>query len=381
MALPRSQYLKINKYIIIRFLTTTIPSYDSNQISKQGRIMQKLLSRGNQRKGTFSPAMTNKPVNGLINTKRIAALNNLFIEHITDVMSTGEIGSNLRGYDIEITYVKVSSDFSTANVYWTLPSSNFNYIDKVAELLEINAKRIRAEICRMNLLGIVPHIQFVKDNNATKIAELERLLSIADFGPDYVPVNSSKLLIEKQNLQYKIHEDDQQDQIMNSLSNEKESTQSKHFYDFPLDMQMDIFGLDHKRIMKNLMQKLKKGKDCNTTINDECNINTDNTEVTYECNKSTNIDDFIKIKKKLLIKNQKSVFNDDSETLKVDVNDIEAQNHNYGNDDDIDAGDDDNEMMLKDSALLYDTSIGENYDDDTTNDRHYFPKTEFPDNT
>ncbi|XP_067138110.1 putative ribosome-binding factor A, mitochondrial [Centruroides vittatus] len=344
--------------------------------------MQKLMSRGNQSKRAFSPAKTSKPVTGLINTKRIAALNNLFIEHITDVMSTGEIGSNLRGYDIEITYVKVSSDFSTANVYWTLPSSNFNYIDKVTELLEINARRIRAEICRLNLLGIVPRIQFVKDNNATKIAELERLLSIADYGPDYVPVNSSKLLIEKQNLQYKIHEDDQQNQIMNSLSNEKISTQSKHFYDFPMDMQMDTFGLDHKAIMKKLMQKLKKGKDCNTTINDECDTNADNTEVTYECKKSTNLDDFLKIKKKLLIKNKKSIVNDASESLKVDVIDVAAQNHNYGNDDDIDADDDDDdEMMLKDSALLYDTSTGENYDDDTTNDRHYFPETEFSDKT
>lgn len=376
MAVVYRNFKILKKFSGLRFLYTSISRNFADQISNQSRIMQKLLSRGIPRKKRFLPGkenffMIDKTVKDVMkgNPKRVSVLNNLFMETITDVMSTGEIGSELTGYGIEITYVKVAIDCKSVNVYWTMPSSNLIHEEKITELLDKNAAKIRSEACRLNLLGKMPHIKFVKDKQAMQVAELERLLSIADYGPDYIPVNSSKIFIEKQNLQYECFKHDENDETIDESTDEiiDKSIDAKHWYESPKDMQMDVFRLDHDAIMKKLKQKMKKQKENYEATKES--ISSLSTKISPENYESTNVNDFLKIKKELMIKYQKLKHDDRSN----DIISLEASEDHNNNDDD-----DDDDVLLDDSDFLkYD------YDnfDDTTNDRHYFPNDEFYDKT
>lgn len=140
--------------------------------------------------------------------------------------------------NIVINRVKISSDFNFLNLLWI---SNDSYSEEPdPKALEEIAIQLRHELTQLRLMGSVPRINFVKDKRAFEIKELDKRLSIADFGTDYE--KSEDIL--------------QSDVDPSDIEN----------YDLLHDetklpvMTHDIFGLNHKDILGRLTTGLKKSE-------------------------------------------------------------------------------------------------------------------------
>lgn len=104
-----------------------------------------------------SPTLLHK---GGRSSRRVAVLNKLFMRHITDLMATGEVAGELIGRGIEISRVKVASDFTRVNVYWLAKGSRHD--DQTEMILSRNAHSLRHELSQLRIIGSVPRIEFVK---------------------------------------------------------------------------------------------------------------------------------------------------------------------------------------------------------------------------
>ncbi|XP_042868113.1 uncharacterized protein LOC122250654 isoform X2 [Penaeus japonicus] len=137
-----------------------------------------------------NPAGLGQPqAKGEGNTHRLQVLNKVFLEKISDIMATGEVSSQLSGHGVEITKVQVLPHIVGINVYWISKKPQFD--DNVSKVLQENAPHLRHELSQLRVLGHVPHITFVKDHRFYKIAEVERCLSIADFGEGFEPTDAT----------------------------------------------------------------------------------------------------------------------------------------------------------------------------------------------
>nr|CAD7259639.1 unnamed protein product [Timema shepardi] len=132
-----------------------------------------------------SPKTAFKP--GGRNTRRIAVLNKVFMRHITDIMATGEDSKEIAGRGIEVSRVKVSADFSHLSVYWLAQNSSED--NEIESILKCLAGKLRHELSQLQIIGMVPKVDFVKDKQYALMADVDELLLKADFGEDYVPVH------------------------------------------------------------------------------------------------------------------------------------------------------------------------------------------------
>lgn len=115
-----------------------------------------------------------RPVSGKV-MRRVEMLNNLFVEQITSLLATGEIAPEFLGLGIQISRVKVTSDFSAVNVYWYASGTEKDeYIEK---LLARGAGHLRHTLTQLRVIGIVPPILFFKDRTYSKLQEVEMMLS------------------------------------------------------------------------------------------------------------------------------------------------------------------------------------------------------------
>lgn len=121
--------------------------------------------------------------------RRIAIRNKLFMEHITDLMSTGEVANILDGI-IEITHVQITADFKYVNVFW-IQSSNVKPVS--AEALQKCAWAIRHKLSQLRIIGIVPPIQFVKNKQFLIQQEVENKLARIKLEQDsFEPLSHSE---------------------------------------------------------------------------------------------------------------------------------------------------------------------------------------------
>lgn len=162
---------------------------------------------------------------GKESNRRIAMLNKLFMQNITDLMATGDVSERLLGRGLEVSRVKVGSDFQGVNVYW-LAKGNDND-DEIQTVLNLAAHSIRHELSQLRLMGEVPKITFVKDRFYAKVMEVDHLLGNADLGE----ANSDLL--------------------------EDGSEVDEH--DLP-EMRNDVFGLNQSEIMERISRRLKRSK-------------------------------------------------------------------------------------------------------------------------
>lgn len=161
-------------------------------------------------------------------------LNKIFMEHITDMMSTGEIEPELLNRNIEVSHVKITADFKFLNIYWI---DNSTAVSNTEDLLRLCAFQLRKQLTQLSIMGFVPPIQFVKRRHVNDIKEVERRLAIADYGEDHIPnvypfaanhvVTSKDLTCE---------------------DNETSEGDDGFKISLPL-MKHDVFDLDHSRIM------------------------------------------------------------------------------------------------------------------------------------
>lgn len=181
--------------------------------------------------------------------RRITVLNKLFMKNVTDLMSTGVYAEVLYGYGIQISTVKVTSDFKKLNIFWT---SSGVCDDEVDRRLKSIAGPLRHELSVLRLMGEIPQINFCRDKSLAMSAKVDYLIRRADFGEDFVPTDPTLFIRNETKLETKLS-----DEVKRKI---RELDQEKNDEGFEVIPQMrhDIYGLDHDRIMKSVMASMSK---------------------------------------------------------------------------------------------------------------------------
>ncbi|KAK4323105.1 hypothetical protein Pmani_006178 [Petrolisthes manimaculis] len=155
-------------------LSPTIPYQGTNTNTNDDKGVMMGTSRPN--KGVMGG--TSRP------NHRTNHLSKVFLDRITDIMSTGEISTQLSGLGMEIAEVRVLPNIQGINIYWICTSLEAS--DRIQEVLENYAFPLRHILSQQRIIGHVPIITFVKDDRYRKAQEVERLLALADYGEDFV---------------------------------------------------------------------------------------------------------------------------------------------------------------------------------------------------
>ncbi|XP_037843962.2 putative ribosome-binding factor A, mitochondrial isoform X4 [Chlorocebus sabaeus] len=122
---------------------------------------------------------------------RVRALNGLLYKALTDLLCTPEVSQELYDLNVELSksdlcgvgcQVSLTPDFSACRVYWktTLSAEQNAHVEAV---LQRSAASMRHLLMSQQTVRNVPPIVFVKDKKSAALAELDKLLAVADFGP------------------------------------------------------------------------------------------------------------------------------------------------------------------------------------------------------
>lgn len=169
--------------------------------------------------------------------RRMVIRDKLFMKHITDLMSMGEVSDIING-GIEITFVKITPDYKCVNVFWINSTNDVSLIIS-KEALQKCAKIIRHELSQLRIIGIVPPIQFVEDKRFAMEKEVERRLASINFE------NKKSEEIQWDSL----HTD--QTLCMKSDTNQ-DSEMDESYIELPI-MRHNVLGLDHDKIMSRVI--------------------------------------------------------------------------------------------------------------------------------
>jgi len=169
--------------------------------------------------------------------RRMIIRDKLFMQHITDMMSMGEVFDIIKE-DIEITHVKITPDFKYVNVFYI---SNNASLDQ--EALQKCARIIRHELSQLRVIGIVPPIQFVQNKQSLREKEVERRLAMINFEED------SEILSEQ--MQLDISDASSVQQHKEPVAND-DSNADEFYIQLPT-MRHDVLGLDHCKIMSRVI--------------------------------------------------------------------------------------------------------------------------------
>lgn len=184
--------------------------------------------------------------------RRINMLNKLFMRNITDLMATGSMAEELLGNGIQISRVKVTPDFNQVNVYWATGGGSVD--TDMEKLLRRAVGYIKHELSQLRVIGVVPHISFVRDIKMSKISEVEELLKTIDFGEDYQPTDqASRLKTSELELHHSLSAE-----IVEKINElDADNLDGDNNFKFP-EMRNDVYGLDHSGIMQRVCRDIKR---------------------------------------------------------------------------------------------------------------------------
>ncbi|EDL75237.1 rCG20569, isoform CRA_b [Rattus norvegicus] len=115
-------------------------------------------------------------------TIRLRVLNGLLHKSLTELLCTPEVSQEVYDLNVELSKVSVTPDFSACRVYWkTGVSAEQNRHTEA--VLQRSATYMRHLLISQQTLRNVPPIVFVQDKRDIVLAEVDRLLAVADFGP------------------------------------------------------------------------------------------------------------------------------------------------------------------------------------------------------
>ncbi|XP_052011709.1 putative ribosome-binding factor A, mitochondrial [Apodemus sylvaticus] len=113
---------------------------------------------------------------------RLKVLNGLLYKSLSELLCTPEVSQEVYDLNVELSKVSVTSDFSACRVYWkTGVSAEQN--KHTEAVLQRSAAYMRHLLLSQQTLRNVPPIVFVQDKRDIVLAEVDRLLAVADFGP------------------------------------------------------------------------------------------------------------------------------------------------------------------------------------------------------
>ncbi|XP_055641164.1 uncharacterized protein LOC129778328 [Toxorhynchites rutilus septentrionalis] len=228
---------------------------------KQGKVFHKLMDASRHRKIVFDsdgPTLQSTPstsilVRGKESSRRLAVLNKLFMEQITDLLTTGRNSEKLAGHGLQISKVKFASDLHEVNVFWF--TSNKPDPD-TEHLLESIAGGLRHELSQLRLIGQVPRINFVKDKTNDLMMDLQDALDKSDYGKGFSPKTTNALLKSETELEIRLpSEIREQIKSLNDHSTDFQGNQ-----DSIPTMRNDTMGLDYASLMNRIKRLTNKSK-------------------------------------------------------------------------------------------------------------------------
>lgn len=189
--------------------------------------------------------------------RRVHVLNSVILQTVCDVMSTGELSPELTDLGLEITRVKINSDFTSVNVYWT--TSIAENTGELESILPPYAGRLKNIMCGLHVMGSVPYVTFVKDRHRQNVQDVVYALSRADFGPDFEPSdktirNKSTAIIQEQTSE--LQTEDETREQPRPPTEPLIATSTTH----PPEMRMDIFHLNHREITEQIVRNMNSAK-------------------------------------------------------------------------------------------------------------------------
>ncbi|EDV92397.1 putative ribosome-binding factor A, mitochondrial [Drosophila grimshawi] len=195
------------------------------------------------------------------NTRRMSVLNKLFMTSITDLLATGQAAESVLGRSLQVSRVKISSDFACINVYWLGTGQVAS--DAVLEVqLQRCTGQLRHELSQLRLMGEVPRLRFVRDKSGSNSNSIEAILR-------NINLNSPK---QEEADQEEADQEEGQQQDVTTF--DVAQTVRQEFYGnaaeqtaaatgaaaMPPAMRHDVLGLDHHLIMDKILTKMRKSK-------------------------------------------------------------------------------------------------------------------------
>lgn len=113
---------------------------------------------------------------------RLRALNGLLYKALSDLLCTPEVSQEVYNLNVELSKVSLTADFSACRVYWKTPLPAEQNANAQATL-QRHAARMRHLLMSQQTLRNMPPIVFVQDKDHAALAEVDRLLAVADLGP------------------------------------------------------------------------------------------------------------------------------------------------------------------------------------------------------
>nr|XP_037284340.1 uncharacterized protein LOC119177069 isoform X1 [Rhipicephalus microplus] len=214
--------------------------------AKPGVFLHKLLDKSKKRHPQQyiyvlpNSAVPSTPKKVQEHTRRQRVLNTVFMESLSNIMVTGTISDELKGFAVELTQVRVSFDCTHLNVYWVTALKEPGVDEKIAEILHSNAGYLKSELIKNGFIGKAPKITFVKDVTYGRASEVEALI---DKVCSDMPLDLDNLTLS-----------DEQASIDEETST-VDGSQTGPFV--PPEMKMNIYGLDRAALMRQVLLKSK----------------------------------------------------------------------------------------------------------------------------
>nr|XP_033790357.1 putative ribosome-binding factor A, mitochondrial [Geotrypetes seraphini] len=163
-------------------------------------------------------------------SKRMKALNVILYRAVTDLLNTAEVSLEVYNLQVELSKVSLTPDFSACRLYWRT-TGDAERDKHMEDVLKKNGPRFRYLLLSRQVMGGIPQFVFVRDKEDAALVEVEKLLAIADFGPDDEDYN---------------HDD---------VSQEHETSLA------PLSspQQPNLFGINHEELNRQIAEYKKSG--------------------------------------------------------------------------------------------------------------------------
>ncbi|XP_075684506.1 putative ribosome-binding factor A, mitochondrial [Rhinoderma darwinii] len=165
------------------------------------------------------------------NNVRIKILNSILYKALTGLLSTAEVSEEVFDFQIELSKVSVTVDFSVCRAYW-MTSGNKETDAEIETILQKYAPRFRHLLITHQVLGNAPSIVFLKDQEDAKRQAIEDLLATLDFG-------------------------DHNDHTVESSDNPRK-LDSSSFSELSASSAPSKFGIDHMEFNKKIAEYKKR---------------------------------------------------------------------------------------------------------------------------
>ncbi|KAM4027053.1 putative ribosome-binding factor A, mitochondrial [Anomaloglossus baeobatrachus] len=171
-------------------------------------------------------------------TARIKILNSILYKALSGLLSTAEVCDEVFDLQIELSKVSVTVDFSICRAYW-ITSGNKETDVQIETVLQNYAPRFRHLLLTHQILGNVPTILFLKDQESARRQELEDLFATLDFGQSNDHTNDPTV---------------KSDDVPSKLD-------SSSVAEVPVTTSLSVFGIDHVEFNKKIAEYKKRLKE------------------------------------------------------------------------------------------------------------------------